>query len=160
MAGEVTPETVVLDPVRALQGRAAGRVTVKECKGMGVTVTVCEVCGSECSGRASRRYCSPACKQRAYRNKGTADYGAASITIKSDADLLNDPRYDWLLVERLAELYHRDVDFVRRSIQACRNAGVSPGYFIARYLIGDKSVPLNADVDRESRLLQRKDSRR
>lgn len=29
----------------------------------------CDGCGTEMTGRADRRYCSPACKQRAYRNR-------------------------------------------------------------------------------------------
>lgn len=32
-------------------------------------VTPCEGCGAEMTGRTDRRYCSPACRQRAYRQR-------------------------------------------------------------------------------------------
>ena len=34
-----------------------------------VSVTHCEGCGAEMTGRSDRRYCSPACRQRAYRHR-------------------------------------------------------------------------------------------
>ena len=34
-----------------------------------VSVTACEGCGSEMTGRSDRRFCSPRCRQRAYRRR-------------------------------------------------------------------------------------------
>jgi hypothetical protein len=36
-------------------------------------VTHCDGCGAEMHGRADRRYCSPACRQRAYRARVSAE---------------------------------------------------------------------------------------
>lgn len=36
-------------------------------------VTECEDCGCEMTGRSDLRFCSPACRQRAYRRRVAAD---------------------------------------------------------------------------------------
>lgn len=56
-------------------------------------------------------------------------------------------RWEWLKAGNLANQYKRDEKWITRGLQACREVGVSPDYFIRRYLDGDKSVPLREDVD-------------
>ena len=41
-------------------------------------VTVCEGCGSDMTGRSDLRFCCPACRQRAYRHRCTANVSSES----------------------------------------------------------------------------------
>jgi predicted nucleic acid-binding Zn ribbon protein len=41
-------------------------------------VTACEGCGSATTGRSDLRFCSPACRQRAYRRRTAADVSSKS----------------------------------------------------------------------------------
>jgi hypothetical protein len=80
-AGEPTPPTpcagcgriVVRGRHPRLRSVTCSRAcTVRASKGRGVAdrqAAVCAGCGEEMSGRADRRYCSPACRQRAYRQR-------------------------------------------------------------------------------------------
>ena len=71
--------------------------------------------------------------------------------------ILHDPLvFDYELAVYLARKYHRPLEFITRSIEACRLAGVDPReYFVPRYLDGDKDIPVNEDVAAISRELQR-----
>lgn len=44
----------------------------KAAKRVPVPVTLCEVCGAEMSGRADRRTCSSACRQKSYRQRAAS----------------------------------------------------------------------------------------
>jgi len=85
----------------------------------------------------------------------TATYTAANIKILSPDDLCLDPAFDWRLVDDLASKYTKDRHFIARNVAACREAGISPQYFIDRYLKDDKTIPLDDAVDAISKRLQR-----
>ena len=82
----------------------------------------------------------------------TGAYTASSITVLSDSDRLSNPIFDWELAEQLAHQYTRPVKWINRSIMACREADVSPQYFIDRYLL-KKPIPMNKDADEAFRCL-------
>lgn len=120
--------------------------------------------------------CSPACKQKLYRSvkpvtllPALADasktrntlpdstYTADCVRVLSDSERLSMPMFDWELAANLADEYSRPVEYVKRGIQACRESGKSPQYFIDRYLeasyLARKSIPMDAEVDDAFRLL-------
>jgi hypothetical protein len=133
----------------------------------------CDMCGSSIP-KPKRgpvgNTCSAACKQRLYRlnkdktrntpcnHQKTRDtspegaYTASSIAILSDSGRISDPTFDWELAQQLAGDFCRHVEFIERSILACRQAGVSPEYFIDRYLLR-KPIPMNEEVDQAARKL-------
>jgi hypothetical protein len=78
-------------------------------------------------------------------------YDASSIKVLHDNELFE--RMPWLMAETLAAEYGKDVKFVERGLQACRNAGVSEHYFIKRYLEGDKTIPKDDAVEYHARLI-------
>lgn len=79
-------------------------------------------------------------------------YDASNIHVLKEHDMAN-PMFDWVLIDALSVKYNRDKEWIARSIAACREAGVSPKYFIDRYLERTGS-PLNIDVDTTSRSIQ------
>ena len=74
-------------------------------------------------------------------------YTASSIAILSDIERISDPTFDWELAQQLAGDFCRPVEFIERGILACREAGISPEYFIDRYLL-KKPIPMNEEVHR------------
>lgn len=80
------------------------------------------------------------------------NYSAKNIKILSNSEILDVA--PWIAAETLAAKYGKDVDFIRRGLEACKLADVEQGYFIRRYLEGDKSVPKNDAVEYHSRVLQ------
>lgn len=79
-------------------------------------------------------------------------YDASCIRVLGGGEAL--AMTPWLAPETLAAKYGKDVDFIRRGLQACRNADVDIGYFVRRYLEGDRSVPKNDSVEYQARVLQ------
>jgi len=79
-------------------------------------------------------------------------YDASSIKILSpDEQLL----FDFNLVDFLAEKYTKPKNYIKRSVEACRLAGVDPrDYFVRRYL-NLEDIPENVDVTAISKELQR-----
>ena len=65
---------------------------------------------------------------------------------------MENPNFDWELAQSLADEYTRPVEWIKRSIRACREAGESPQYFIDRYLI-KTGIELNQTVDQEFRTI-------
>ena len=63
---------------------------------------------------------------------------------------MENPMFDWELSQRLADKFTRPVEWIKRSIRACREAGESPQYFIDRYLI-KTGTEMNQSVDQEFR---------
>jgi hypothetical protein len=57
--------------------------------------------------------------------------------------------------EELQSRYQKDLGFIKRGLESCERAGVSHDYFVSRYLDEDRSVPINVEVDKMSRLVQR-----
>jgi hypothetical protein len=113
--------------------------------------------------------CSNACKQKLYRAKPVTPqtqtqktrntpviqaYTASNIRILSGSERFASPAFDWGLAEDLAHEFNKPVEWIERSIRACREAGVSPQYFIDRYL---KKLPISIDreVDECSREIQK-----
>lgn len=65
-------------------------------------------------------------------------------------------QFDWVIEGSLAAQYGRDIDFIKRGLEACKLANVSFDYFIDRYLKKDKSVPFDPIVDTISRDVQKR----
>lgn len=57
--------------------------------------------------------------------------------------------------EELQSRYQKDLGFIKRGLESCERAGVNPDYFVSRYLDEDKTIPINLEVDKMSRLVQR-----
>ncbi len=111
--------------------------------------------------------CSNSCRKRLSRAKPvtpranslkTCDtppehaYTASSIVILGASECISNPMFDWELAEDLAHEFTCPVEWIKRSILACREAGVSPKYFIDRYLL-QKPIPINKEVDQAFREL-------
>ena len=79
-------------------------------------------------------------------------YTASNIVIMGASERMSNPMFDWELAEELARDFTCPVDWIRRSILACREADVSPQYFIDRYL-HKKPIEMNRDVDKAARAL-------
>ena len=134
---------------------------------------LCRICGANIPKPKRgpiRNSCSSACKQRLYRLKKAKlvtplpkvletrntpveqTYTAANIAILSDSECMSNPAFDWELTQQLAEDFCRPPEWIRRSLAACRDAGVEPQYFIDRYL-HRKPIPMDFTVDKSSREL-------
>ena len=59
-------------------------------------------------------------------------YTAKNIIIRKD--LVSDPIFDWVTIERWAKEYNTPVEWIRRAIRACREAGVGIEYVEDKYL--------------------------
>jgi len=115
---------------------------------MGYCMTCCAAV-KKTDDNASQQFCSNACSN--VSNRRTQSYNASSIRIRSDDDTMQ----DWELIPYLADKYTRDAKWIERSIQACREAGMSIDYFVSRYLDNDKSIKINQNVCIESAKIQR-----
>ncbi len=140
----------------------------------------CSICHNpipDSSRGPIRNTCSSACKQKYYRlnkqnrtvtlltlpnvqvNRNTplyapsgGSYEATNIVILREPDRIDNPNFDWELSQSLADKYTRPVEWIKRSIRACREAGESPQYFIDRYLI-KTGIEMNQSVDQEFRTI-------
>jgi hypothetical protein len=72
-------------------------------------------------------------------------YLASSIRVLPPTESIE--RFTWLKAEELAARTGKPAEWIKRGLQACEQAGVPHGYFIARYLDGDRSAPRNRDVE-------------
>jgi hypothetical protein len=72
-------------------------------------------------------------------------YDARSIRILSDVELIES--FDWAKATALSIQYGKDPKWIERGLAACQAVGVSQNYFIQRYLVGDRSVPIHEGVD-------------
>jgi hypothetical protein len=75
----------------------------------------------------------------------SASYTASSISILPAPEAIE--KFSWLKAEELASRTGKPIDWIKRGLQACEQAGVAHSYFISRYLDGDRSAPRNADVE-------------
>ena len=139
--------------------------------------TICHNPIPESARGPARNTCSRACKQKYYRlnkliktvtlltlpnvqdNRNTPPippykqaYEANNIVILREPDRVENPMFDWELSQRLADKFTRPVEWIKRSIGACREAGESPQYFIDRYLI-KTGIEMNQSVDQEFRTI-------
>ena len=114
----------------------------------------CKGCDIEFIPRTRQQVtCSQKCKKRYSRANDT--YTANNIKVLHD---LHDEKYDWVLVKTIAHEYNKPVELVERSVKACRIAGVSPQYFIDKYIL-HKTLPIDDAVQHASRELQRQHTR-
>ena len=111
-----------------------------------------KTCGDACKKRLSRsRIVTPVTKTLTNRDKGSCTpYNASNIVIMGTSDRMSNPIFDWDLAENLAREHNRPVEWIQRSILACREAGVSPQYFIDRYILMSP-IPMNKAVDQAFR---------
>ena len=110
--------------------------------------------------------CSNACRKKLSRETKTCDihtealktcdtppggaYTASSIVIMGASECISNPMFDWESAEDLAHEFTRPSAWIKRGFLACREAGVSPEYFIDRYL-HRKLIPMNTAVDQSFR---------
>jgi hypothetical protein len=71
-------------------------------------------------------------------------YTSQNIRILDAPELAE--RFSWAKAAALADEFGSPVEFVARGLEACATVGVDDAYFIDRYLRGDKSIPMNPDV--------------
>jgi len=117
----------------------------------------CKQCGNEIDDTArAKMYCDNLCKQKAYdarqrelKREGFIMYDASNIIIQEYS------KNRWATAVALAEKYTRSVEWIERSLEACELASAPYEYFVRRYLDGDKTIPLNEDVDLCSAELQK-----
>ena len=104
---------------------------------------ICEICGENFeSKRPVAKSCSDKCRKESSRR-----YSADNMKINKEKF---DQRYDWRLAEDLATKYTKPIEWIRRSIKACRLSGVSPEYFIDKYLM-KKDIEKNELVSENMR---------
>ena len=104
---------------------------------------ICEICGIEFeSKRPVAKSCSDKCRKESSRR-----YSSDNIKINHDKF---DQRYDWRLAEELSLQYTKPIDWIRRSIKACRLSGITPEYFINKYL-KKEDIEINELVDKNMR---------
>jgi hypothetical protein len=74
-----------------------------------------------------------------------AEYTASSIQILPAPEAIE--KFSWLKAESLAARTGKPVDWIKRGLQACEQAGVGHDFFVRRYLDKDRDAPRNADVE-------------
>ena len=78
-------------------------------------------------------------------------YNASNIKILSDEESLE---HDFVLIDYLANKYCKPVEWIKRSVEACRLCNVNPrDYFVPKYL-EHKPIPEIPEVTQVSRELQ------
>ena len=92
-------------------------------------------------------------EQRPVDQCASASYTAAQIRILSQDDACD--RWDWARAGALSAQYGVPEEAIQRGLQACERAGIGPDYYVTRYLIGNRSEPLNPLVDEAMRELLR-----
>lgn len=80
-------------------------------------------------------------------------YTAKNIKIRN---VKFDPMYDWELAGELAEKYVKPIAWIKRGIESCRLSGISPEYFIDKYL-RHKTIETNPDVSENIRKILLRD---
>jgi hypothetical protein len=83
----------------------------------------------------------------------TDKYDEHSIQILTQPEVTE--HFEWAAIGALAHQYGMPVKLIQRGFEACAQVGVDPGYFVRRYLAGDKTVPFREDVDAAYRALSR-----
>lgn len=69
------------------------------------------------------------------------EYNAKSIRILSAKDIQG---FDWNRARQVADDYNKPIEFVSRGFEACRLAGLSPDWFINKYL-EKEAIPDNPE---------------
>lgn len=98
-----------------------------------------------------QKFCSIKCKNQ-------YNYNSKSIKVLKDKELITDPRFDWKLSEDLSIQYNKPIEWIKRGLLSCRNAGVEIDYFINKYLL-KQDIEINKEVIRESILINRNRAR-
>ena len=68
-------------------------------------------------------------------------YDESSIKILSRDEI---EQFDWHRIRCLAEEYRRPVEWIERGFEAARLAGISPDYFVDKYI---KHQPLEINIE-------------
>ena len=71
-------------------------------------------------------------------------YDASSIRVLRADEIAS--RFEWVHIADLAKKYARPEEWIERGFRACEHAGVSPDYFVERYL-EKAGVDFREDVD-------------
>ena len=80
-------------------------------------------------------------------------YDADAIQVLTPAEVV--AKFEWTTIGELAHRYGTSHKLIERGFAACARVGVSPHYFVGRYLVGDKTIPFREDVDAAYRELGR-----
>ena len=83
----------------------------------------------------------------------TDTYDADAIKILAPTEVIE--RFEWAETGALAHQYKTPVKLIQRGFAACAAVGISPEYFVQRYLMNDRSVQFREDVDEAYRALPR-----
>ena len=70
------------------------------------------------------------------------EYNASSIRVLTAKEIQDN--FDWNRAAQVAKDYQRPVEFINRGFEACRLAGLSPEWFINKYL-EKEDVPDNEE---------------
>jgi hypothetical protein len=82
-------------------------------------------------------------------------YDENSIRILDDAEILE--RMPWERVNSLAAMYKKPTKLVERLLLACHNVQYPVDLAVKKYFAGDKSIPMNSELQEAYRdLLRRK----
>ena len=71
-------------------------------------------------------------------------YDASSIKILQQEEI--EERFEWVKIERLAQEYLRDKQWIADGLEACIRCNVSQEYFIEYYLKKNKEVKYLSEV--------------
>jgi hypothetical protein len=126
---------------------------MKKCTKCGAKKELSEFYSNKTHADGLESYCK-GCKKQSSANQ----YNADNIKVLQDQEVLEE--MPWVVANSLANEYNKPLDFVQRGLEACELAGVTPNYFIDRYLKGDKTIPVNESVAYQSKLLQDRDYNR
>ena len=83
----------------------------------------------------------------------TDTYDEHSIQILTQPEVTE--IFEWAEIGALAHQYGMPVKLIERGFAACAAVGISPEYFVKRYLMNDRSVQFREDVDAAYRALPR-----
>ena len=92
----------------------------------------CLVCGVSFEARAGALTCSMKCRHVWNRSGEKKPYDASSIRVLKPEEIAS--RFEWVHIADLAKKFVCPEEWIERGFRACEYAGVSPDYFVERYL--------------------------
>jgi len=106
-----------------------------------IETRICAQCGQSFDAREGALTCSDKCRRQRSRQR---PYDASCIRVLKPEEISS--RFEWVHIAELAKKFKRPEEWIERGFRACEFVGVSPDYFVRRYLEkGD--VPFREDVD-------------
>ena len=109
-----------------------------------MSLKTCVICGNEFNAREGALTCSVKCRVAHHREAAKKPYDASSIRVLKPDEIAS--RFEWVHIADLAKKYARPEEWIERGFRACEHAGVSPDYFVERYL-EKTGVDFREDVD-------------